>query len=292
VRVASWNVRWFPDSKQRPTGEAGTDVRGVSCTIASLDAPVVALQEIRDHELARAKRKELLEALNEHTGGDWQLQLDHCPSVGAADSHLAFLFDAKRVHASSFDTFGELNPRGMCEGDVHPGFGGYFRFAGGLDLHLLNVHMMWGTDQQSLTFRRHARAAIADVAARVARTSQDRDLIVLGDFNTNGCSSCVERLEAAAEVNEARQALQRGMPTLSLLANELPCTEYDGASPLPLDHMAVSSALLELPPKPVRVFGMCAELDCQPLKGGATESHRRLSDHCPIAVEFIERDLD
>jgi endonuclease/exonuclease/phosphatase family metal-dependent hydrolase len=293
VRIASWNVRWFPDSTQRPTGEAGTDVHGVSCMIAQLGAPVVALQEIRDHALARAKRGQLLESLNQHTGGDWQLELDRCPTTEETDSHLAFLFDATRVAADSFHTAAELNPRGACEKQAHPGFGGYFRFAGGFDVQVLNVHMMWGTDQPSLSLRRHARASIAESISRVAEAVHDGDVVVLGDFNTNGCTSCSETLEPTAEVEEARNALERGRPALLLALNELTCTEYDGGTPLPLDHIAVSAGMLELPRNaPVGVFGICAELGCLPLTGGAPAFHQRLSDHCPIAIELIDRDWD
>src|SRR5262245_38328682 len=52
ARVASWNVRWFPDNTYDPEQgpEAGTNLEWLSCSIAWLDADVIAVQEFRTHE--------------------------------------------------------------------------------------------------------------------------------------------------------------------------------------------------------------------------------------------------
>jgi endonuclease/exonuclease/phosphatase family metal-dependent hydrolase len=293
VRIASWNVRWFPDGRVQPVGKAGTDVFEMSCIVALLDAPVIALQELRRHALAREKLAELTALLRSHVGGDWQLEVDRCPDANEADTHLGFLFDARRVSAGQFRNVDELNPRGGCNDGIHPGFSGYFRFPGGLDLSLVNVHMMWGTEAEALELRRSARAAVHQGAEVIAAQSGDNDLIVLGDFNTNGCTTCSERMDPMTEVEEAERTLASGSPAFSLVPNDAACTEYDGATPLPLDHIAVTAGMPELPRDArVRVSGVCPELGCKPLVQGPTDFHRRLSDHCPIVLELIDRDID
>jgi hypothetical protein len=56
----------------------------------------------------------------------------------------------------------------------------------------------------------------------------------------------------------------------------------------------VASTLTEELPKnaSVRVSGMCPELGCQRLDRDTSEFHARLSDHCPIVVELVDRDWD
>jgi hypothetical protein len=295
VRVASWNVRWFPDSVYVPTqDQTGTDTAWLSCAMAELGASVIAVQEFRRHERGKNESQELVSLLNRRTGGDWKLELDHCPDTPSDnESHVGFLYDARRVTASHFGNVDELNPLGGCNGGYHPGFAGYFRFPGGLDLSLVSVHMIWGEDSKALELRRRTRGVLRSPDSLRLLKNGDEDLLVLGDFNTNGCSNCSVPLDPMAEVREAASDAARAWPRLALLDNDLGCTEYDGGRPLPLDHVAATASTKELPEDArVKVSGICPELGCRTFERDSNVFHARLSDHCPIVVELIDRDWD
>jgi hypothetical protein len=294
VRIASWNVRWFPDSVHVPNQEhPGTDVAWLSCAMAELDAPVIAVQEFRRHARGERESEKLISLLNRRTGGDWRLELDRCPDTASGnESHVGFLYDARRVTASRFSNVDELNPLGGCNGGYHPGFSGHFRFPGGLDLTLVSVHFVWGEDSRALELRRRSWSVLRSLDTRLLAAGDD-DLVVLGDFNTNGCRDCEEGLSPIAEVREAASEAARAWPRLTLLDNDLACTEYDNGRPLPLDHVAVTTSTKELPKDArVRVSGVCPELGCKTFDRDPSLFHARLSDHCPIVVELIDRDWD
>lgn len=295
VRVASWNVRWFPDSVFAPgPNNAGTDTAWLSCAIAELGAAVIAVQEFRRHELAKDRSEQLISLLNRRTGGDWKLELDHCPDTpGGNESHVGFLYDSRRVSGSDFANVGELNPTGGCNGGFHPGFSGYFRFPGGLDLGLVSVHMTYGEDANALDLRRRARRGLRSLDIARLLENRDDDLLVLGDFNTNGCTGCNAPLDPFAEVREAASDVARAWPRLTLLDNDLACTEYDSGKPLPLDHVAATASTKELPKDArVNVSGICPNLGCRTFDRDESVYHARLSDHCPIVLELIDRDWD
>lgn len=294
ARIATWNVRWFPDSVHSPSAnDPGTDVVWLSCAMTALDAPVIAVQEFRRHARGEEKSRELIELLNRRTDGDWRLELDRCPDPpGDNVSHVGFLYDARRVTGSDFRHVDELNPKGGCRDGLHPGFAGYFRFPGGFDVTLVSVHLMWGDDANGHELRRRAWSAFrASDPGRLLKPGDD-DLVILGDFNTNGCRDCDEPLDPASEVRETASEAARLWPRLSLVDNDLACTEYDEGTPLPLDHFLVTTSTKELSKDArVTVAGICEKLGCKP-QGGANLFHSKLSDHCPLVLKFIDRDWD
>ena len=72
------------------------------------------------------------------------------------------------------------------------------------------------------------------------------------------------------------------------------CSEYFDGRGVLLDHFLATPDLRELPgDRRAKVAGFCAETACRPLSPAAMPSaHRRLSDHCPIVLELLDRDLD
>src|SRR5690606_11704158 len=118
VRLATWNVRWFPDAVLDPEeGNPGTAIQWLSCAVTALNAPVVAVQEFRNHERGKSKMRALLESLDTRTGGSWQIELDSCPGEG--DTHVGFLYDSARVSARGFRTVTRLSASGSCEQGQH-----------------------------------------------------------------------------------------------------------------------------------------------------------------------------
>src|SRR6188768_705624 len=189
-RIATWNIRYFPDSveNEQPDPDEATDVPWLACAIASLEVDILVVQEFKNSETGLAKQQELIENLNSLTGGDWQLQLDQCAPEDV--QHPGFLYDGTRVSGEEFREIPSLNPDPVCSNAVSPGFGGYFSIAGGPDFHLIAVHGATGSSQPSFEKRELIARALESVVADAYAINPDTDLVFAGDFNTVGCTSC------------------------------------------------------------------------------------------------------
>lgn len=285
ARVASWNIRWFPDGtfRNEVSQDQATDVEWLACTIARMNVDVIAVQEFKGHERAQEASSRLLRLLDAHTGGSWKLALEECmhdnqPRVG-------YLFDESRAQLSELEIIDAINPSGKgCEGGLDPGLAATFTFPGGLDVRLLNVHLKSGIEESDVEDRRVSYGAIAQTIADSRSRWRDDDILVLGDFNTNGGPG----LTAEEEIRRLDQVLA---PTgHGLLELDAPCTEYWGSEPWTLDHVAAPKAMLELAARRVEVLGFCAK-GC----GAGTDllpAYLRLSDHCPLVVELDDLDAD
>jgi hypothetical protein len=78
---------------------------------------------------------------------------------------------------------------------------------------------------------------------------------------------------------------------LKILPATLPCTQGSDGGWQFLDHFAVRLAPSELPSAArATVYGACAETSC----GESPSSHviERLSDHCPLVINLLDRDDD
>ncbi len=287
VRVASWNVRWFPDGTFRDEAhpDRASDVQWLSCAIASLSVDVVAIQEFKKHARAQRATAELLAALDLRTGGRWRVVLDACPH--ANQPHIGFLFDASRVGASGFTTLPALNPHGEpCAGAQHPGLAGRFRFAGGSDVTLVVVHTKSGWDNEDRQLRAHTFEALG--RAYRALGDDPGDVVFLGDFNTEGCPHCDPAITPQQELHELAQIAARADPPLRLLPASLPCSYAGDEGFRLLDHALAPFHMQAAARSRVEVHGICRELRCT---GDATQSgaHAVLSDHCPLVVTLEAR---
>jgi endonuclease/exonuclease/phosphatase family metal-dependent hydrolase len=291
--LATWNITWFPD--RVPGGSApksaGTNLPWLACLIAWLDVDVLALQELKIDAHTQPKWQQLQNTLDQLTRGDWTHQTDQCPNKGR--QHVGFLYDRKKVSASWVQDVASLNPtRSACGGDQRPGLGGYFRFPGGLDLHLVSVHLKSMTDHESYAKRRTALAGLNGAVHELARRDPDRDRIVLGDFNSMGCEDCSPPIAAAAERAALSKELQASSEPFELRSGAQ-CSHYYRGHPGLLDHFAVSSQLKELPfSVAVQPQGLCQVFSCNPLPGKEPAVYREVSDHCPLVLEIPDKDVD
>ncbi|HEY6560540.1 MAG TPA: endonuclease/exonuclease/phosphatase family protein [Polyangiaceae bacterium] len=294
VRIGTWNIRWFPDGRpgKKPAPE-GLDVAWLACAIAWLDLDVLVVQEFKAHERARARTAELVRRLDAATGGRWAAELDPCPHpVG---QHVGLVFDARRVTASHWQTYESLNPHGdACRDQLRPGFGAYFRFQAGLDLHLVAVHWKSGQKRRDFELRRRSFAGLDAAFAQAQRSVPDADVLFAGDFNSMGCARCSPRISAEAELTRVDSDLSALRTPLRRLADEPACSHYFGVRATLLDFF-VAASLDELPAsRKATVYGPCADHGCGSLPRAQTRSAfaQRLSDHCPVVVELDASDKD
>jgi len=291
ARIGTWNVRWFPDGVpgKRPSRGAGTDLEWLACAIALLDVDVLAVQEWKTHPAAAAATARLTAALDRATRGRWRAAFDDCEN--GPGQHVGLLYDESRVTARALRTYAGLNPHGVaCQDQLRPGFGAHLRFPGGLDLHVISVHLKSGSDRRSLTLRQRSLAALPSVLAEARAAVADEDVLFAGDFNTMGCGRCSPAVPPPAELQDFRQRLAgaglRAVPPTSA------CTHYYQGVGALLDHFVVGGELAELPGGAVaEVGGVCGEIACAPRRQRSLVE-QRLSDHCPLVLTLLDQDRD
>jgi endonuclease/exonuclease/phosphatase family metal-dependent hydrolase len=294
ARIASWNIRYFPDgvATGEPQNGEPTNVDWLACAIAWLDVDVLAVQEFKAHEAARAKTQQLLATLDALTGGQWEIALDECGDPGAV--HVGLLWDRSAVDARAIGRVSELDPEGhVCHDEAHPGMAAYFRFPGGLDAHVVSTHSPAGKDAAAHAARQRVLHPGAVARARAAVVA-DPDVVLLGDFNTIGCEDCEPRITAEAELASMRAASAAQDPPFRWIRSSVPCTAYQWDAGVWLDHVVVSESMVEADAHAqTRVAGFCGEVGCRELKKDVIRgAYTMLSDHCPLVVDLRDRDDD
>jgi endonuclease/exonuclease/phosphatase family metal-dependent hydrolase len=293
ARIATWNLRWFPDGRAgKPEPDGGTDLGWMACVMARLEAPVWAVQEVTQTLRGRRAVLDLLDLLDRHTAGKWRADFDDCPDDGR--QHVGFLYDTSRVKVTALRTLPSLNPlAGGCRSRLRPGVAAYLRFPGGADFHLLNLHLDSGRTGRDFRNRRESWSRLRSAVAGLDAVAPDVDVVVAGDFNTMGCGQCRPTITAEEEIEKLRRALSPGPAGLKLLGLSQPCTGYYRGRGTALDHVLVSASMQEVPRDArARVGGVCGALACAPARGKGLKALSRLSDHCPVVLEFLDRDRD
>jgi endonuclease/exonuclease/phosphatase family metal-dependent hydrolase len=242
--VTTFNVYWYPKypGHSRPLFEA----------IGELEAPIVAVQEVRD---ARTFRREARGRL----GASWRYaEADDCGQLC-----LGVLFDASRAELVSTRTHRDtvVRPR------ARPTFEAIFE-VDGRAISVFVVHLKAGSRHVSVR-----EAQLEGLRAIVERSRPRRtEFVVLGDFN-----SVTERDRRLL----ARFAYETGLHWSS---ESLECSHYwDRPTPCAaeaLDHIFSSREEVEARPE-----AACATIGCE-LDGACPAWARRVSDHCPVTIEL------
>ncbi len=290
-RLATWNLRWFPDGTPEVRAKDGVDLEWLSCAIASLELDVIAVQEVKRTPLAKQALAQLLANLTSLSGATYGAELDACGLDD--DAHVGFIYNRERVTVDTWQDYPSLNPYGVsCQGRLRTGFGGYFKFANGPDLNLISVHLKSGSDERSYTLRRQSLAGLKTALDRAYVPNPDDDRVVLGDFNTMGCSDCVPVVSQASELQTLSQELLAMGAQARDLPTDLQCSEYYLGQPSLLDHVVAAGPFSEFAPGArVRVSGYCGVAKCA---GFLTPppAYVGLSDHCPLVFELDAQDQD
>ena len=292
-RIGTWNIRYFPDGREEPQPDAAaaTDVRWLACAIASLDVDVLAIQEFKATPQALQKQRELVGGLNRLTSGDWRIELASSPPPDV--QHPGFLYDARRVTAMHFRDIPSLNPLPVCNNEASPGFGAYFRIAGGPDFHLIVVHLPAGSRQKSVDDRNLSIRGMPKAIEEALSRARDEDVIFAGDFNTSGCEDCDRALTGEAEMLALGRNVAALKPPFRLLGASESCTWLDDADAFRLDHFIVSQSSKAVAGAAVaNVSGICKETRCTRLRQWLIDARERLSDHCPVTLDLAKQDLD
>ena len=209
VRVATWNLRKFSD---RP----GTDLRAIADVIRSSNFDLVAVQEVM-------KEGEMVDALLNELGTPWRAARisdrtgnferfafvyngDHVQEVGGG---AYFITPLPRVNVAEF----QRKPY-QCG----------FR-AGQFDFTVVSVHLSY---EDTARRKREARE-LAEYAEGLARTSAEKDVIVLGDFNAESANDLLP-FDAAGWRSLNHEPTNLGSTEVydTLLIDPGPTREWDG----------------------------------------------------------------
>jgi endonuclease/exonuclease/phosphatase family metal-dependent hydrolase len=295
LRVGTWNIRWFPDGRPGKRAQsAGTDLAWLGCAIAWMNLDVLVVQEFKLHAAAREKLAQLLALLDHHGPGKWRAHFDDCPN--APGQHVGILFNERRVAARAFQTLASVNPHGSpCQDQLRPGFGAYLRSAGGLDLHVISVHLKSGSERRAISLRQRSWDGLFEAYRQSNTQVRDTDVIFAGDFNSMGCRHCSPAIDPSGELAEFDKRLGTLLEPFRRVPARPSCSHYFGSQPTLLDHFVANERMRELPKtRLAEVSGDCAERGGEELARGERRGpvSEALSDHCPVLLELDDTDLD
>jgi len=295
LRVATWNIRWFPfGDKAADIPGKHTDLHWLACALTWLDAEIIAVQEILTTPAAVNAMDSVLDQLSANTGGDWRIALSKCGS--GTKQHVGFIWDASRVTLSDQrDVWqfngaanGKANP---CENSLRPGFYAYAeRNGGGADFHVFAVHADSGVSSRDLDNRERALSRIGSVMAPLL--NRDADIIIAGDFNTMGTGD----ISADTEINALAGTVASETPGFNHRMPYPGCSHYYSSKAGMLDHILVATGMVEAAAAQPITTGYCAELVCgRPGSGSFDDmplAYQKLSDHCPVYMDISDKDSD
>jgi exonuclease III len=293
IRLATWNIRWFPDSEIAEDAD-GTNLRWLACTMAWMNPDVLAVQESRTTSEAEVAWDNVTDGIAGLIGGDWRVQFNTC---GSGDQqHVGFLWNASRIDLEEAREVWEFNGRAddaskPCAGNLRPGFLARFESQrnDGFDFYALSVHQDSGVQFKDFQTRQTALERIDVVASQLV--GEDEDIIILGDFNTMGMTGS-QAVSDEEEIDTLKTVASKEEPGFICAGAEPECTHYFRQQPGWLDHILLTKQTQERLTTTATVSSYCALNDCKRIVGSMPDAAEQLSDHCPVLIDFANRDLD
>jgi endonuclease/exonuclease/phosphatase family metal-dependent hydrolase len=287
LRIATWNVRNFPLDERPPDDDLGfsrrTNICDFETALGGLKADLLGLQEVND-----IRR---FQPILRRACGERPMDVRYSSEGGRFGQHLTIAWDN-----SVLELVGRPVEIGglVLEKGMRPAFAGYFRSLRphGVDFTLVVVHLESGP-QNFADRRRQNRALASWIEDRIAEIG-DRDVILLGDFNTMGSP----RGGIEGELQSVDAIL--GRVGLERLENLLGCTSYwegegerDGVQvPTLLDHVFIGGFGPKALTTPLEAWLHCARWQCSELVSRPGEEDGTfwdVSDHCPLTFEIRDQ---
>jgi endonuclease/exonuclease/phosphatase family metal-dependent hydrolase len=295
LRVATWNLRWFPVGKspEQPEDFAEpTDLNWLTCAIRWMQVDILAVQEILATPEATQALKTLTGNLTAQTGHTWKWYRQPCGRLD--DHHIGLLWNDSRVSLTHFDSLWQFNAKAEngsnpCTYGLRPGQYARVqsRTANGVDFHLIALHLKSGPTVFDVEERHKALNRIDQAIAPYLK--HDQDVVIVGDFNTMGAGDWNSR---DYEIKNLRRHLENEKPGFTDLEPRPQCSHYFRGRGGWLDHILVPHDMKEMTVTSATVTGYCAVAGCQRIRGDYPLAYRHLSDHCPVVVEIENKDQD
>lgn len=295
IRLATWNIRWFPIGQPTDHSENHadpTDLEWLTCAIRWMQIDILAVQESLATPEATKAWDRIIDSLNQQTGATWRWYRQPCGRP--EEHHVGLLWNDTRVSLSQFESLWQFNARAKsannaCTFGLRPGQYAWVQARGpsGVDFHLIGLHLKSGPTVFAVEDRHHALNRIDETIAPLL--DRDRDVVLLGDFNTMGAGDWKSR---DAELKNLRRKVAKEKPGFIDLTLHPQCSHYFRGRGGWLDHVLVPREMQEVTVTTVQVTGYCAVAGCERIRGNYPLAYRFLSDHCPVVLEIENRDQD
>lgn len=299
LRVGSWNLRWFPDGApgNEPKTYRATNIQWLACAITYLQYDVVGLQEVKLTQRGKNGLEKLIKELERLTSSGWKWIADDClkPSL----PHVLVLYNTDRVAINLGRSHPELDPTGyrssatpLCPGVLRPALGAYVKSKqGGVDFHFISSQLDGGITTRDFHNRVAAWRSLDQVFAKRFELSADTDFVMAADFNSVGCPEC-SMPKSADEHGLLRKIIGALEPGMVPATSSVACTSYYRGKAQLVTQVIHTKAMKEAEGAMQKVFGLCRAKHCESLFNQEVPALNYLSDHCPIAFDIRDEDLD
>ena len=283
IRVGAWNIETLgsPDSRdymrKSPSNGYGVPRKPAELAelIQALRLDVLALSEIddtgaREGPATNRVLDEAFRILNRRSGNDWAYRLFPKRIRRYRSQHTGLAWNRRRIRAVGRRfriPVADVTSRRFFEWDRHPHAMKFTRGKGRTDFVVISIHMKAGRNDAAVKQRRSEAEALVRELSEIQEHFQDRDIILIGDFNM------LRRSEPAGRVYRKRGSL------FDLNYSDRSTHIAD----LPFDRCYIPRAQREN-----EFAGVTQVQIAAPPPGEQRRFRRQFSDHWPIVVEFAE----
>ena len=224
LRIGTWNLEHFGSRKP---ARSSADFARIAALIASLEIDVLAIQEVNGPVP--------LQRLVRHLDSEYDFALGSTGGIDKGRISVGFLWNRRRARLLQCEEMRDLPAEAgglpiFHRNPVNAVFQSLDGTTPGLDLRAIAVHLKAGSDPDDRAKRRaEAESLRTYVADLRADENEDRDIVVLGDFNHTYDAPAHRTLRDGGMVHYLEAGAD---PTL---------IHYDA----PIDHIAVTPELNE-----------------------------------------------
>ena len=276
LKITSFNIRNF-DKK----GE-GTDKVELVKILQDLQSDVIAVEEIYNNSsFENLVRKNL---------PDYKLVLSRCG--GGGQQNLGFLYNdqkvelVKSVEDSKISDPEDIMAQYGC-GSLRPAMLGFFKDRNSKkEFVAIAVHLKAGSGSKNYAKRWKQYNYITKMI-RSLRLANNKDVIVIGDFNTTGYDK--------RDQDYTKFVQMLSSSGTSTASDQVACTSYWGGKdhndgieePSVLDHIVYTKSFMGMKLRSVSIGTHCQVADCKETYNSVLgRSYEAVSDHCPLSAHF------
>jgi len=283
IRVGAWNIETLgsPESrdylKKSPSNGYGVprEPAELAERIEVLGLDVLALSEIddtdaREGSVTNRVLDEAFRILNRRAGNDWDYRLFPKRIRRHSSQHTGLAWNRRRIRAVGRRfrvPVTDVTSRRYFEWDRHPHAMKFSRGRGRTDFVVIPIHMKAGRNDAAVKQRRSEAEALVRELPEIQEHFQDRDIILIGDFNM------LRRSEPSGRVYRGKGGL------FDLNYSDRSTHIAD----LPFDRCYIPRAQREN-----EFAGVTEVRIVAPAAGERRRFRREFSDHWPIVLEFAE----
>ncbi|MEJ2054973.1 MAG: hypothetical protein P8X42_13715 [Calditrichaceae bacterium] len=283
IEIGTFNLEWFPckddgdmmkqygiELRYPPQGKP-TDIAALFHLLKQTDIELLAVEEVVDPVM-------LADSAQKYLGE--QFKFIYSPSGGS--QKVGFLYDSGVLEViGSPETY--LQVALNNDSRLRPAFGAYFKVKpSGFDFYAVVVHLK--ASPRGWDIRKKQWAFLEDILKDLPKNIEDKDIILLGDFNdvsklgTAEFDAVMQRLHyyrATAEINDAFTEYWQ------------PDYKKERIEGSMIDHIFISAdAKIEFIENSTRVGGMCADGAFEYSDDSIPSYYENISDHCPVYGSF------